>query len=134
MPDSNPVRITADTSGFDAAMREMSATAEEFAHRFSGALRQAVIAGDDLDDALRRVILRLSDGALARALAPLEDALGSALGTLVSGGRAALGGNGGSGNHVTVNVTAQDAASFRKSENQIAGMLTRLAGRGGRST
>jgi hypothetical protein len=128
MPDSNPVRITADTREFDAAMREMSATAETFAHRFSGALRQAVVAGDDLDDALRRIILRLSEGALERALAPLENALGTALAALLSGE-----GAGRRGNTFNLNVHAQDAASFRKSENQIAGMLTRLAGRGGRS-
>ena len=35
--------------------------------------------------------------------------------------------------NVTFNVTAQDAQSFRRSEGQIAAMLNRVVGRGGRN-
>ena len=128
VPDRTPIRITADTSEFDAAMRDMSVGAEQFGNLLSGALRQAVVSGNDLDDTLRRIVLRLADGPAGRALAPLESALGSALGALVSGARPAT-----SGSNITLNVNAQDAASFRKSEGQLSAMLARLVARGGRS-
>ncbi|MGB3874663.1 MAG: hypothetical protein WA980_02280, partial [Shinella zoogloeoides] len=40
---------------------------------------------------------------------------------------------GGGGSRIVFNVTTPDAASFRKSEGQIAAMLTRAVGRGQRS-
>ncbi len=41
--------------------------------------------------------------------------------------------SGGGGVNITFNVTAQDAASFRRSEGQIAAMLSRVVGRGARN-
>jgi phage-related minor tail protein len=41
-------------------------------------------------------------------------------------------GRGGGGN-VTINLTARDAESFRRSEAQLAGLMQRLSARGGRN-
>ena len=45
----------------------------------------------------------------------------------------AAGGGGGAAMNITFNVTASDAASFRKSEAQITGMLAQAVTRGARS-
>ena len=48
-------------------------------------------------------------------------------------GTLGVAGGGGAGPQIVFNVTATDAASFRKSEGQIAAMLARSVGRGQRS-
>jgi phage-related minor tail protein len=50
-----------------------------------------------------------------------------ASGGIVPNGRMSGGGN------VTINVSARDAESFRRSEAQLAGLMQRLAARGGRN-
>jgi len=60
----------------------------------------------------------------AEAILPLKRGPDGALGVATEGG---------GGARIVFNVTAQDAASFRKSEGQIAAMLTRAVGRGQRS-
>ena len=50
----------------------------------------------------------------------------------VAGGMPGAGGAAGAGPTVVFNVTASDAESFRRSEGQIAAMLTRTVGRGRR--
>ncbi len=47
-------------------------------------------------------------------------------------GRLGVGTTAGSGAHVTVNITTPDAASFRRSEAQVTGMMARAVGRGRR--
>ncbi|AOF89908.1 phage tail tape measure protein [Sinorhizobium sp. RAC02] len=61
----------------------------------------------------------------AEAILPLQRGPDGALGVAAA--------DVGSGPRIVFNVTAQDAASFRKSEGQIAAMLTRAVGRGQRS-
>lgn len=60
----------------------------------------------------------------AEAILPLQRSADGRLGVAASGG--------GSGVNVVFNVTATDAASFRKSEAQITGMLARAVSRGAR--
>lgn len=60
----------------------------------------------------------------AEAILPLQRSADGRLGVAASGG---------SGVNVVFNVTASDAASFRKSEAQITGMLARAVSRGARS-
>lgn len=60
----------------------------------------------------------------AEAILPLKRGPDGSLGVAAGGSGAA---------QIVFNVTAQDAASFRKSEGQIAAMLTRAVGRGQRS-
>jgi phage-related minor tail protein len=67
--------------------------------------------------------LGLMGEAGAEAILPLKRGPDGALGVAADGG----------GPRIVFNVTAQDAASFRKSEGQIAAMLTRAVGRGQRS-
>lgn len=61
----------------------------------------------------------------AEAILPLQRGADGRLGV-------AAGGGGGGGVNVVFNVTAADAASFRKSEAQITGMLARAVARGSR--
>ena len=60
----------------------------------------------------------------AEAILPLRRGPDGALGVAAGGGGAAT--------QIVFNVTATDAASFRKSEGQIAAMLARSVGRGQR--
>lgn len=64
----------------------------------------------------------------AEAILPLKRGADGALGVAVSGG-----GAGGAG-QIVFNVTATDAASFRRSEGQISAMLARSVARGRRGT
>lgn len=48
-------------------------------------------------------------------------------------GRLGVASNGGATQNITFNVTASDAASFKRSETQIAAMLTRVTSRGQRN-
>lgn len=77
-----------------------------------------------------------SDGGVAMPtfLAGRLQASGSAGGFAAADGRAAGAGGGAAAAvpNVTFNVTARDADSFRRSEGQIAAMLTRTVGRGRR--
>ena len=59
------------------------------------------------------------------AILPLARGRDGRLGVRASGGGPAL--------NVTFNVTTQDAESFRRSEGQIAAMLSRVVGRGQRN-
>jgi len=60
----------------------------------------------------------------SEAILPLKRGADGSLGVASSGGGAAI--------NVVFNVTSPDAQSFRKSEGQIAAMLTRTVGRGRR--
>lgn len=61
----------------------------------------------------------------AEAILPLRRSADGRLGVAASGGGAPV--------NVVFNVTAQDVASFRKSEAQITGMLARAVSRGART-
>lgn len=61
----------------------------------------------------------------AEAILPLQRGADGRLGVASGGGGAAV--------NVVFNVTAADAASFRKSESQLTGMLARAVARGSRS-
>lgn len=69
--------------------------------------------------------LGLMGEAGAEAILPLQRAPDGRLGVAAAGGGTAV--------NVVFNVTTQDAASFRKSEAQITGMLARAVSRGSRS-
>lgn len=69
--------------------------------------------------------LGLMGEAGAEAILPLRRGADGALGVAAPGGGGAV--------NVVFNVTAQDAASFRKSEAQITGMLARAVSRGART-
>lgn len=68
--------------------------------------------------------LGLAGEAGSEAILPLRRSADGKLGVAAAGGGAPV--------NVVFNVTAQDAASFRKSEGQITGMLARAVSRGAR--
>ncbi len=69
--------------------------------------------------------LGLAGEAGSEAILPLRRSADGKLGVASAGGGATV--------NVVFNVTAQDAASFRKSEAQITGMLARAVSRGART-
>ena len=126
--------------------------AERFGASLTDALRDVALEGRSLEDALRGVASRMADAAFDRALAPLEKGASNLLGQLaqglvggiasgLAGGTARADGFGTPGPgafphapaNVTLNVSTPDAASFRRSEGQVAAMLARTAARGRRS-
>ncbi len=136
-----PIRIDADTSGFDAAIRDISNSTRAFSRVFATSLRDAAFSGRDLDNTLRSIALRISGLALDKAFAPLDGLLSSALSGALSGlsPPASSSPAGGAGLPATrplsvvMNVNAADAASFRKSETQISALLARAVNRGSRA-
>lgn len=68
--------------------------------------------------------LGLAGEAGSEAILPLRRSADGKLGVAAAGGGAPV--------NVVFNVTAQDAASFRKSEGQITGMMARAVSRGAR--
>jgi hypothetical protein len=134
MTTDHPIRIDVDTSAFDAAMRDLSANADNFGKAFAGALRQAAVAGRDLDDVLRGLALRLASNALDRALAPLEQLLAGAASGLAQSAAGAFPTNAGAkSSSIVVNIATPDTAAFGKSQGQIAAMLARAVSRGSRA-
>lgn len=186
MDEHVTVTIDADTAPFAAALADLDGLAQGFGSQLTGALKQAVVGGRELDDILRRVALNLAGMALNQGLAPLQSLLGSLFSGLLGGilpfaqggvpgratpfaaggivaqptyfqagkslglmgeagaeaimplqrtsdGRLGVAAQGGGAPTIVFNVTTPDAASFRKSEAQIAGMLARAASRGART-
>ena len=139
-----------DLGSYEDAMRAATASAERFASSLTEALRDVALEGRSFEDAMRGVALSMAESALNSALKPVEDGAANLLGALAGGlvgslgnalGGSAPAGDGfgaaGSGAFppapVTFNVSTPDAASFRRSEGQIAAMLARSASRGRRS-
>lgn len=190
MASEVPVRITADTSEFEAALSDLQRLSDGFGRQLTGALRSAALGGKDLEDVLRRVGLNLAGMALSQGLQPLQALAGSMFSGLVGGlanllpfarggvpghvapfaaggivstpsyfptgrGLGVMGeagteailplrrgadgrlgvaaGGGAAGVSIVFNVSTPDAASFRKSEAQISGMLARAVSRGART-
>ncbi len=135
-PENGTIRIDADTSGYEASMRSIAASTEQFGRIFSSSLRGAVLSGHDFDDALRSIGQRLSTLALNQAFQPLDSLVGSIFGDLSSSGNNQPAS--GSANavsriaNIVFNVRSPDASGFRKSENQISSMLSRAVSRGNR--
>ncbi|MFZ1812904.1 MAG: hypothetical protein WBO55_11715 [Rhizobiaceae bacterium] len=126
------IRIDADVSGFRDAMNDMENLTRRFASTFSSSFRDAALAGKDLDDVLRSVLLRFSDLALDKAFAPLDNLLSNMLSGIAGAGGAAPGA-GQSPTNVYFNVRSPDAASFARSSTQITSLLARTVSRGTRS-
>lgn len=83
-----------------------------------------VVSGPTLFPMARGLGLMGESG--AEAILPLQRSADGRLGVAASGG-------GGGGVSVVFNVSSPDAASFRKSEAQITGMLARAVSRGART-
>ena len=111
-----------EAEALSEVMGDLERRSERFGAALTSAMQAAVTGGKGLDDVLRG--LGLMGEAGAEAILPLKRGSDGALGVAAPAG--------GGGAQIVFNVTATDAASFRKSEGQIAAMLARSVGRGQR--
>ena len=79
------VAVTADTSAFRAAMRDLGNDADRFSHAITRAFRDAVTGGKSFEDVLRSLAVRLADIALDRALQPVGAGIAAALTNILGG-------------------------------------------------
>jgi phage-related minor tail protein len=85
MDDQMTVRIGADTSALERSLRQMELDADRFASTLTQGLKSAVISGNSLEDVLRSIGRQMAGNALSIGLRPLENLLGSAIGSLFGG-------------------------------------------------
>ena len=71
MTDTLPVRLEADTTPLQSALKDMEKLAERFGAQMTGALKGAVVSGKELDDVLRQLATNLASMALDQGLKPL---------------------------------------------------------------
>ena len=79
MTEDAIVRIEADTSQFEGALRNLGDLADRFGGQLTSALKSAVVGGRTLDDVLKRIGLNLAGMALEQGLAPLQGLMSSLL-------------------------------------------------------
>jgi hypothetical protein len=149
-------RAAAEVTPLRQELQGLQGLADSFGRAMTTAFRRSVIDGKALDDVLKSLALSLSSRALNQALAPVGQGLFSGLlgtlsgGTRISGGAlsqtsslsaGAFSSRGGpipsavaqrGGVNVVFNVTATDAASFRRAEADVSAMLARAVSRGQR--
>ena len=126
--DRATIRINADVSELEAAMRDISASAERFGESFSAGMRRAVLSGLDLDESLKSLAMRISNLALEQALRPVDQAFGS----LASDLAGALSRSQPRSGNIVFNLPAGEAAGLQKSSGQIAALLGRVLAAGSR--
>jgi phage-related minor tail protein len=80
--DELSVRITADTSSFRDALRDLGREAGSFSSAIRGAFKDAIIGGKDFETVLSNLALRLAGLALDKALQPVTSALGGVVASL----------------------------------------------------
>ena len=83
--DQLTVRVSADTTPFQAALRDLVREADGFAGAITRAFKDAVVRGKDFESVLKSLALRLADIALGSALKPIENAIGNAVAGLFGG-------------------------------------------------
>lgn len=79
------VAITADTSPFRAAMRDLGNDADRFSRAITRAFKDAVVGGKGFEDVLKSLALRLAEITLDRALQPIGSGIANALTGLLGG-------------------------------------------------
>lgn len=134
-------RASEQTKGIGASTKEATRLANQFGKAFSTALDGLVFKGQSLNDSMRNLALSFSRLAFHAAFRPLEKGIGNVMSGLMSGVT-----NSGTnvasmpdaaswaqGTSVIFNVTATDAASFARSETQIASLLARAVTTGQRN-
>lgn len=139
--------ITDAALELDRRLQSIRSTARGIGTDLVNGLQAAVVEGQRLDRVLAGVALDVSGRFLDRALAPLEQLVGSGLSGLagvaaarsgtsvrqpVSAAAEAAATAAPAPMALTFNVTSPDAESFRRSEARLAGMLTRSVARGRR--
>jgi phage-related minor tail protein len=154
-------RIGLETEALKVQMGELDRMAESLGNRLVTAFAGAALQGRELQDVLKGLALSLSRMALTQALRgigkltpfadggivnapvlfPMRGGTGlmgeagpEAIMPLARGPDGKLGVRGGQGQvNVTVNIATQDAASFQRSQAQVAALIARAAARGQRN-
>ncbi|HZP20094.1 MAG TPA: phage tail tape measure protein [Bauldia sp.] len=93
--DELSIRISADTTPFRAALRDLGREADGFSAAITRAFKDAIVGGRSFEQVLSSLALRIAGIALDSALKPIGSALGNALagafglaeGGVVGGGR-----------------------------------------------
>lgn len=91
------IEVEANTQEAQRSVKALSEAATNFGTQITGALTNAVVKGEDLDDVFRSLALSLSNNALQAGLKPLQMSLGSLFSGFSGGGS---NGGGGLGNIV----------------------------------
>lgn len=93
------IEVEANTENARRSFDALNAVARNFGRQVTGALTDAVVKGEDLDDVFRSLAGSLANSALTAGLRPLQDILSNGLNGLLSslGGRGGRGGAGGGG-------------------------------------
>jgi phage-related minor tail protein len=86
--DDLSVRISADTSPFEASLRSLGDQADRFSSAITRAFKDAVVGGKDFESVLKGLALRLAGIALDAALKPVGNLMSGLLGAfgLADGG------------------------------------------------
>lgn len=79
------VELRADTGPFEAALENLQRLSNGFGAQLTGALRNAVTGGRELDDVLKRVGLNLAGMALTEGLKPLQGLAGGLFAKMLGG-------------------------------------------------
>ncbi len=79
------VRVNADTSQFNAGIKEAVQLGAQFSRSISSAFEDAIFKGKDLGDVFRSLALDMSKIVFKSAFKPLEQAVGGAFTQLFSG-------------------------------------------------
>ena len=85
MEENVTVVIGADTAPFQTALKQLDQLAKSFGSQMTGALKDAVVSGKELDDILRQLAMNMAGMALDQGLKPLQGALSSAFSSLFAG-------------------------------------------------
>ncbi len=113
------VRVNADTSQFNAGLKEAAQLGAQFSRSISSAFEDAIFKGKDLGDVFRSLALDMSKMVFKSAFKPLEQAVGGAFSQLFSG----FGGAGGAPSLFAKGgvVAAPTAFSLGNGKSGIAG-------------
>ncbi|MGN6583709.1 MAG: phage tail tape measure protein [Rhizobiaceae bacterium] len=85
MAEDMTVRISADTSPLEDALKNLQGLSKDFGTSLTSALRGAAVSGKDLNAVLRQIGLSLSGTALTQGLKPLENLASSFFSSLFGG-------------------------------------------------
>lgn len=80
--DQLSVSITADTRDFQNSLRALGREADSFSGAISRAFKDAIVGGKSFESVLSSLALRLAGLALDRALQPIANGIGGAIGSL----------------------------------------------------
>lgn len=83
MDEELTVLVNAKTEGFEAAMRGLEASANNFGSVMTTALKGAIVQGKSFDDVLRQIGTSLASKALSAGLKPLENLVSGAFSNII---------------------------------------------------